>query len=92
MDKLFERLLELGVSVMIPTKKGVLIPAEEVVTRSLDIAELKPLVPSGYTITVLPKQYRDDPCGSYFIGLAREVNPKDVQAKALEHLTALKEG
>ena len=89
MDKLFSYLKEVGVSTIIPTKKGLLIPSEHVIECKLDVAALSPLVPAGYRCTELPKQYRDDACGSVFIGLARVVDTEKVYSNAQEHLEGL---
>ena len=89
MDKLFSYLKEVGVSTIIPTKKGLLIPMEQVVEHKLDVADISPLVPAGFRCSELPKQFRDDACGSLFIGLARVVDKEAVYSKAQAHLEGL---
>ena len=78
MNKLFEYLRECGVTTMIPTPKGIIIPNEHAAECRLDVANLKPLVPVGYRCVELPKQYRDDTCGSIFIGKARVVDKESI--------------
>lgn len=66
LDKLFDYLKDCGV-VIIATSKGVLIPSED--CSKIDVATISGLLPDEYRCSELPKQYRDDPCGSVFIGL-----------------------
>ena len=89
MKKLFEYLKGCGVTTMIPTPKGILIPSEHVVECNLNVATISPLVPVGYRCSELPKQYRDDACGSIFIGLAREVDVDKVYSNAQAKLEEL---
>ena len=66
MDKVFDYLKDCGVAV-ITTNKGILIPSED--CSKIDVATISGLLPDEYRCCELPKQYRDDVCGSVFIGL-----------------------
>jgi hypothetical protein len=89
MEKLFEYLKSIGVSAIIPTPKGVIIPMEQVLQHNLDVATLSPLVPTGYRCSELKKQFRGDACGSLFIGLKPVVDVDKVYSNAQAHLESL---
>tara|TARA_R110002020_G_scaffold474589_2_gene706363 strand:+ start:880 stop:1161 length:282 start_codon:yes stop_codon:yes gene_type:complete len=91
MDKLFEKLAELGVTALIPTKKGVVIPASVVWDKRLVVADLNALCDETIEVREMKDKYKeDDPCKSFFVGTPRV--PKDskaVVADAKAHMQKL---
>tara|TARA_Y100001938_G_C7856235_1_gene313296 strand:- start:134 stop:415 length:282 start_codon:yes stop_codon:yes gene_type:complete len=88
MNKLFEKLAELGVNSLIPTEKGVVIPASVVWENRLVVADLNALCDETIEVREMPEKYKaDDPCKSFFVGKPRvPKDSKEVVADAKAHM------
>ena len=91
MDKLFEKLAELGVNALIPTEKGIVIPAGVVWDKRLVVADLNALCDETIEVREMPEKYKaDDPCKSFFVGKPRAPKEsKAVVADAKAHMQKL---
>ena len=78
MNKLFEYLEGLGVATLIPTEKGITIPASVVWDKRLVVAELNALCDATIEVREYKEKYhKDDPCKSLFIGAPIAAKPVD---------------
>ena len=88
MNKLFEYLMGLNVGAVIPTEKGIIIPASEVWGKRLVVADLNALCDDSIEVREMPDKYKeDDPCNSFYIGAPRVAKPsKEVCSDAQAHM------
>ena len=86
--KLFEYLVSNSCN-WIVTTKGVLLPVSDGNLDNIDVAEITPLLPDTFRCSELPKQFRDDPQGSLFIGLKPVVDVVKATDKAVAKLESL---